>query len=475
MGMNTTRRHAPATTQLRGVIYVRQSKTGRGSASRDVQLEQDQATAKQFNINVVAIIIEPESTGAYLNRGRNRPEWPRLLNMARHDETDCVVTHMADRLSRGGGPGWAPLLDAFEASGKNLDKVVFVPSGPMSEFEIGIRAAMDREESKKISERVTLAQERERVAGRVHGGGKRAFGFVDLERTALEPSEAALLRSARRALVAGRKSLTDVAKEWNSKGVLTPRGHPWQGSVVGRTIRSPHLAGLRVHRAEGRTTTRKATWQPIFSPAEHQEIVLAMAEPVNTSVERRLLTGFVKCGRNDCGGTMHSKHLSSPAGRRYECSRCAACGIQAEALDAWVSLAVEGLLADQEVRDAVSDHGGSRAVRRLAKELEGLQSRADELAHARFVEGSMRHATYVTANQAVESAMAEIEAKLVRSRAALTPGKDPTKLWRSGSIEEQRAVLALLLTSITVAPRVVGQRAAKGAVDEERLSVLWRF
>jgi DNA invertase Pin-like site-specific DNA recombinase len=97
--------------------------------------------------------------------------------MARIDEIDGVMALMADRLSRGGGQGWAPLLEAFESTGKNLDRIVWTPCGPMSEFEVGVRAAMDREESKKTSERVRLAQERERASGKPHGGGLRPYGY----------------------------------------------------------------------------------------------------------------------------------------------------------------------------------------------------------------------------------------------------------------------------------------------------------
>jgi hypothetical protein len=60
-----------------------------------------------------------------------------------------VIAYKTDRLSRGGGPGWAPLVDAFEAAGRDPDKAVATTDGWVSDFEIGIRSAMDREESKK--------------------------------------------------------------------------------------------------------------------------------------------------------------------------------------------------------------------------------------------------------------------------------------------------------------------------------------
>ena len=64
------------------------------------------------------------------------------------------MAYKSDRLSRGGGPGWAPLIEAFEQAGCDTDHAVLTPSGWLSEFEIGIRASMDREESKKLSDRM---------------------------------------------------------------------------------------------------------------------------------------------------------------------------------------------------------------------------------------------------------------------------------------------------------------------------------
>ena len=57
----------------------------------------------------------PPSTSGYKNRGKDRPEWPRLLELVRLRKVEVVVALKTDRLSRGGGPGWAPtLLEAAE-------------------------------------------------------------------------------------------------------------------------------------------------------------------------------------------------------------------------------------------------------------------------------------------------------------------------------------------------------------------------
>lgn len=104
-----------------------------------------------------------------------------------------MLVYKTDRLSRGGGPGWAPLLDVAEAAGLNPDRLVATPSGWVSEFEIGIRATTDREEARKMSDRALDNHVRLAEAGR-YSGGLRPFGFnPDMSH---HPTEAALIRDA---------------------------------------------------------------------------------------------------------------------------------------------------------------------------------------------------------------------------------------------------------------------------------------
>ena len=162
-------------TRRLAALYARQSITRDGSASLDVQIEACREAAKRLKVDVVVELVEPPSTSGYRNRGRSRPKFGELLELIRAGEVDCVIAYKTDRLSRGGGPGWAPLVDAFEAAGRDPDKAVATTDGWVSEFEIGIRASMDREESKKLSDRMRDVRAREaregkpRISGRPYG------------------------------------------------------------------------------------------------------------------------------------------------------------------------------------------------------------------------------------------------------------------------------------------------------------------
>ncbi len=96
----------------RAAIYARQSITREGSASLKVQLEACRQTAKRLKVRPVVELVEAPSTSGYQNRGRSRPKFQELLKMIRDGEVDCVIAYKTDRLSRGGGPGWAPLVHA---------------------------------------------------------------------------------------------------------------------------------------------------------------------------------------------------------------------------------------------------------------------------------------------------------------------------------------------------------------------------
>ena len=150
----------------RAAIYARQSVTQQGSASLAIQVEACRETAKRFGIEVVRELVEPASTSGYKNRGRDRPRFLELLDLIRTGVVDSVVIYQTDRLSRGGGVGGTPLLEAIEAAGHDHNRFILRPDGWLSEFELGIRAAIDREEAAKTSARMLDVRAREAREGK---------------------------------------------------------------------------------------------------------------------------------------------------------------------------------------------------------------------------------------------------------------------------------------------------------------------
>src|SRR5688572_17029248 len=127
------------TTQRRqAVIYARQSLTRDGSESLVAQVETCRRSAAHFGLDIVAELVEPPSTSGYRNRGKNRPMFRELLELIGAGHANAVVVYNTDRLSRGGGPGWAPLVESFEKARIDINRAVLTSGGWLSEMELGM-------------------------------------------------------------------------------------------------------------------------------------------------------------------------------------------------------------------------------------------------------------------------------------------------------------------------------------------------
>ena len=323
MAPRKTQKTAPA-ERRRAVIYGRQSQTRAGSASREDQERAGLEEAARHDLEVTKVLLEPPSTGAFKNRGKNRPQWEELLDLVRTGKVDVVIALKTDRLSRGGGPGWAPLIEAAEAAGLDPDRfVLIVGSGYMSEFELGIRSTMDREESRKTSDRLLIAFERLAAEGKPKGG-MRPFGYEDDHITIVE-TEAELLRSAARRILAG-EAVNTICHEWNAAGIRSTTGHEWQSTTLRRVLVSPRVAGLRQHGIDDNgveIVVGPAIWPPILDRATWERVAVKFRPKPNRHTRQRgaktLLVGVIRC---ECGNAMYgnapvSKGVLKPM--RYAC------------------------------------------------------------------------------------------------------------------------------------------------------------
>ena len=299
-GADMPRRKSQAAA-LRGPIYGRQSKTSETSESLATQRGACLEAADRHRVEVMAELFEAPSTSAYRRRGLDRPRWGELLDMIRSGQANCVVAYKTDRLSRGGGPGWAPLLDAAEAAGLDLDRFVLIGgSGFMSEFEIGIRATMDREESRKASERLCDMKERMAADGRPSGGGSRGFGYARDGMTVIE-AEAAMIKDAAARFLTG-DSLSSICREWNHDGLTTSVGHEWRVTPLRNLLVSHRIAGLRVHGVDDQkqpVVVDEAKWPAIIDRSTHEQLRRVLLDPGRRRTKTgsvHLLTGILRCG-----------------------------------------------------------------------------------------------------------------------------------------------------------------------------------
>jgi len=474
----------------RAALYARQSvtpsKKGKvevligGSVSLDEQVRQCRDAAPRLGLEVAAELVEKPSTSGYKQRGRGRPKFKELLELIRSRRVDCVMAYKTDRLSRGGGPGWAPLLEAFEQAGRNLDRAVATPEGWVSEFELGIRATMDREESKKTSERMTAVRAREAREGKPRPSGQRGFGYSSDWR-AVEEAEAVLIREAVERILRGESAYA-VATDWNARGIPSVNGKQWSVSVLVNILRSARIAGLREHNG---AAVAHGQWPAIIDPQTHDQLRAVLA-PKRRRGEPRArvypLVGILRCGL--CGGPLRSL-IRENGTASYACRRlpglggCGRIRIKAEPVEAHVKELVLGMLADPRTREVLAalqpDEADDDAAS-IAQQIGDIEARRERLVDL-YLGGDLDKRAYRRRVQELDAELHGAEAVFAdrASRRTLVGiPKDYDALeeqWDARGIEFQRLLIEAVLEPITVRPA-----AARGRkrFDPERLAVVPR-
>ncbi len=473
-----------ATDLIPTLLYIRQSVTRDRSESIPTQVERCTEAAGHFGAVIVETLVEPPSTSGYKDRGRGRPRFLDLLERIRNGEARAVMAYKSDRLSRGGGPGWAPLIEALEDAGCDTDHAVLTPNGWLSEFEIGIRASMDREESKKLSDRmrdVRLREAREgkpRISGRPYGyscsgkrpdacdvGGCRHDGTMSLI-----PSEVAVIREVAERVLLG-ESLWRIANDLNDRGVPTARGSPWRTNALTRILTNPRYAGLRAHKA---VVVADGSWEPVFDRATWERLCLTV-EARPASGNRRYgartypLVGFLFCSK--CGGKLRS--LQKQGGKRaYSCRKGAGLGgcgsllTLAEPVEEEVRQYVVGKLCDPKYRkqlarlaDSVADESES-----LADRLAEAEAQRDRLLDL-YLEQKVTKAAYERRYEALTAAIEALHRKVFTApEHSVLRDLPPTveqlaALWDDRGIGFQRQLIDLVIQRVEVLPGQPGRRA----------------
>ena len=462
----------------RAALYARQSITRDGSASLDVQIEACREAAKRLKVDVVVELVEPPSTSGYRNRGRSRPKFGELLELIRAGEVDCVIAYKTDRLSRGGGPGWAPLVDAFETADRDPDKAVATTDGWVSEFEIGIRSAMDREESKKTSDRMLAVRAREAREGVPRIAGRRAYGW-NYNMTERVPEEVARIHEAAERILAG-ESVWSICTDWNIQGVPTVTGRPWTVTTIRSILTSGRIAGLREHKG---VVVAKGQWEPIITEEQHQALVVALAPKQAKPRKGRTypLTSLMRCGL--CGGRMRS--LQREGGRRtYACRKgpgldgCGRVSIRAPELEDYVRDVICGMLADPVTRAAMArldtgdedEDDGS-----LLKALREIDERRQRLIDL-YTDGDIDRASFRSRKDRLDDEAQAVEAQIASCTGtrvlAEVPGtyEELVDAWAERGIDFQRRLIEALLHPIIVNPA----SSRKRAFDPGRLEIVPR-
>ena len=453
----------------RAVIYARQSITREGSESLAEQVRQCRSAAKRLRLKVIEEVVEEPSTSGYAARGRKRKGFQRLLRLIAEHAADCVLVYKTDRLSRGGGPGWAPLLDAFEVVGRDLDRAVATPAGWLSEFEIGIRATMDREESKKTSDRMLAVRAQEAREGKPRITGQRAFGYP-ADWSKINRAEAKLIREAVKRVLAG-ESVYGVVSDWNARGLPSTKGGQWSVGVLHNLLVSGHIAALREHRGE---VVGPGKWPAIIDVETHERLKAVLAPKrrwAKANPRRYPLVGLLRCGR--CGAPLRSLAGGSGRARSYSCRKvagrggCNGCRIAAEPVEDFIRRFVCAQLADPETRRvllAVAPDAPGGGEPSLAEAIRAVEERRERLVDL-YMEGQLDKAGFLRRSDCLNVELDGLERALVEGseRTALVglprTFDELSAAWDERGVDFQRLLVSAVVGPITVGPGTPGRHS----------------
>jgi DNA invertase Pin-like site-specific DNA recombinase len=283
----------------------------------------------------------------------------------------------------------------------------------------------------------------------------------------LAQREASALRKAYSSILAGM-SLKAIAREWNSKGLLTPKGNEWDGMAVKQVLLAARNAGLRTY-GKDKEVVGKGDWPAIVTENIWREVVAKLTNParlVNGSAfpaRKYVLSGLARC--SECGHTVSSAIPSNTRRPVYICKKrgCGKVRRSVADVDAWAIEHAIQRLSHSDPADLLG-RGTDVNVGEMNDQANAYRSRLDELASL-FAAGTITGSQLATGTADLKGRIAELEREMLNATKSrvlegLIGVADVRERLAALPIDRQRAVIDRLV-SVTIHP---GQKA-RGPFD----------
>lgn len=464
-------------TETETGVYVRVSQD---RDEDETSTERQESSCRAFAAArewAVADVYRDAGISAY-DRRAVRPELERLRRDLQAGRLAVVLVWRSDRLFRN-LRGFVDFLDELEGRGVAYASVTegFDTSTPAGRFALQMLGAFAEYESASTSQRLLSRNRADATAGRAHAGGRRAFGYD--RNGSIVPEEAALLREGAERFLRG-ESLRSVVTEWNRRTppVLTTAGNAWQSSTLSQALRSPRLAGLRVHHDE----LHPGTWEAIIPPEEWYRLQDAM-QPNRSrrfaqrrSEARHLLTGLLTCSL--CRAPMRS---SGGDARRYKCRRddggCGRVSITAEPTEDAVRDTFLAAVGDEALRRKAEHHGARDTLAAAERDLLHAREGLHELGTLYFQDRVITRDEFTFQRGPLAERVRLAEERVSRLRLAPEPASLPStaaalrRWWETAAVPDRRAALEVYLAAVIVSPV---RQPGYARFDLKRLNPVWR-
>lgn len=460
------------------------------------QAEDCHALAKKRGYTVVAEFEDNDISASTQSR-KVRPRYAAMLEAVRAGQVDVIVAYSNSRLTR----RLRELLDLIDLHGETGVKIETVVSGSddLSTADgimvAQIKASVDEAEARRTAERLRRKFLEKAQAGKENQGG-RPFGWAD-DKIALHPKESRLLKRAVQDVIDGVPT-REVARRWNDAGVTTTRGSAWTHTAVRALLRSPRLAGWRVHgfqcaacafRGDGgalskhqktsghvgrdKAIARDADGQPVrgvWKPLLDQETSDALQAALDgrrprtrRGAQRYLLSTILRCG--ECGSKMHG-FRTREGSHAYACSsdmKGHSVTVAGRQTDDLVVALVTQRLASVDLSGETPAAPAWPGEARLA----AIPGQIKELMAA-YKAGTVSGAVTFPAVADLETEQARLEAE--RPTAPPRPVTVSADALPDLDLDRRRAVVEALIDAVVVAK--AAHRGARWTPD--RLEVVWR-
>jgi site-specific DNA recombinase len=449
-------------------VYVRISDDPTGEGLGVARQERECRALCKRNGWKLAEVFTDNDTSAY--RKRRRPAYERLLDALKSGAVGAVVAWHPDRLHRSPVEleEFIAVIDACGAevatvSAGNWD--LSSPSGRLVARQLG---AVARYESEHKAERHRLKHDELFRDGKP-AGGDRCFGFGPDNITHV-PVQVEAIRWAAQHLLDGG-SLRSVCSTWNTQGLSTTFGNPWQPWVVKRLVTSAKVGGRR----ERDGVTVDAVWEPILPWETVQRLRVVLTDPArrrNLHSRRYLLTGGVAvCGL--CGKGL----VARPKGDGRRCYVCASgpgfygCGkirCLADPLEDDVTARLLARLRTVTLPEPTTD------LTPLLRLLDELESHQGELARDFYSERVITRGQFTAASSALMERISAVRREIAqaerghRSRNLGAPHAIAAS-FDSLDFDGRLTVTRAWIARVVVAPAVKG----RNFYDRQRVSVEW--
>lgn len=455
------------TKPIRAAILVRISDDRAGDAAGVGRQEKDaRALAKRLGWKVAEVVVEND-VSAFKRRTVTlpdgstglrvlRPEFRRLLELLQLGQVDGLIAYDLDRVARD-PRDLEDLIDVVEQARVPVESV----SGSLrlandSDITMArVMVAVANKSSRDSSRRIRRAHEQLAEQGRYAGGGVRRFGFHP-DGVTHDENEAEAIRWAARQIIAGA-SISRTARDLDDRGVRTVRGGKWSQRALADIVKSPRIAGLRVHRGE---VVGAAEWQPILDRDTWEAVCVAVAARSKGVTAqpglKRWLNGLLVCGL--CGHGLTGQYQTGDRYRYWCDTRRGGCGhiaIGGKAVEDEVERQVLDYLARPDVVDALRSSASDSGAERARADIAADEAQLKELARM-WAEKAITLAEYTEARRVIEQrieAARQVATRALpeRVRAVLTAG-DIAAAWAKLDPAAMREVVGALVKGWRVHP-----------------------